>query len=211
MLPVRVLHADDDLVIVDKPAGVLAVPAPGRQGPTVLDLVAAQLGRPVHAVHRLDEDTSGVFVLALTESGRIGLENLFRRHELERDYLALAAGTPSPAAGTVRSQLQDEGGVVQVVSRGGQLAITHYEALGRRGRCCLVRCRLETGRRNQIRVHLAALGCPVAGDRKYGYRPRPGESYRRVMLHSHRIVFRHPVSGIEISAEIEAPEADLRP
>jgi RluA family pseudouridine synthase len=175
-----------------------------------MDLVERQIGKRVQAVHRLDEDTSGVFVLALTERGRVGMEDLFRRHEVEREYLALLTGTPSPAAGTVRSQVRDEGGVVRVVERGGQPAITHYESLGRRGRCCLVRCRLETGRRNQIRVHMAALGCPVAGDRKYGYRARPGESYPRVMLHSHRIAFRHPMSGSEIRAEVEAPEADLR-
>lgn len=132
---VRVLHVDEDLVIVDKPAGVLAVPAPRRSGATVMDLVERQIGKRVQAVHRLDEDTSGVFVLALTERGRVGMEDLFRRHEVEREYLALLTGTPSPAAGTVRSQVRDEGGVVRVVERGGQPAITHYESLGRRGRC----------------------------------------------------------------------------
>lgn len=212
MVVVTILHRDDHLVVVDKPAGVLVVPAPGRKGPTVVDLVATGLGSQVHAVHRLDEETTGALVLALDQDTRAGMEGLFREHAVERVYLALLASAPSPPAGRVESRLRDgPDGIVRVVATGGERAVTHYETLDRRGRCCLVSCRLETGRRNQIRVHMAALGCPVAGDRKYGFRARPGEVFRRVMLHSWRLRFRHPVNGGTVAVVAAPAEAELQP
>lgn len=210
MRELQVLHRDEHLVVVDKPAGVLVVSAPGRREPTLVDLVSAQLGERVQAVHRLDEQTTGAIVLARTDAGRTGMEELFRRHDVTREYLALASSTPSPPAGRVESNLlEDAGGVVRVVARGGQRAVTHYRTLDRRGRCALVECRLETGRRNQIRAHLAALGAPLAGDRKYGYRARTGERFARVMLHSWRLRFLHPVTGVEVAVTVEAAEPEL--
>lgn len=212
MTDVVVCHADDHLLVVDKPAGVLTVPAPGRSGATVVDRLGRQLGHRVLAVHRLDEQTSGALVVALDDRTRDGLEQLFRIHAVERDYLALASSAPSPAAGRIESNLAEgAGGLVQVVARGGQRAVTHYETLARRGRCTLLRCRLETGRRNQIRVHLAALGCPLAGDRKYGYRARGDERFPRVMLHSWRLRFVHPVLGVPVAVEVAPRETELQP
>ena len=151
-------------------------------------------------------------VLARDDAGREGLLDMFRRHVIERRYLALVMAAPSPPAGRIDARLQeDDAGVMRVVQRGGEKAVTHYEARERRGRCTLVECRLETGRRNQIRAHLAALGCAVAGDRKYGYRRRPGESFSRVMLHSWRVGFRHPVTGVDVDVTAPAPEPELRP
>jgi 23S rRNA pseudouridine1911/1915/1917 synthase len=212
MTDVVVCHADDHLVVVDKPAGVLTVPAPGRKGATVVDLLRRQLGRPVQAVHRLDEETTGALVLALDDPTRIGMEQLFRVHAVEREYLALAASAPSPAGGRIESNLAEGAdGLVRVVTRGGQPAVTHYETLARRGRCALLRCRLETGRRNQIRVHLAALGCPLAGDRKYGFRARADERFPRVMLHSWRLRFVHPMLGLPVHVLVPPHEAELLP
>jgi 23S rRNA pseudouridine1911/1915/1917 synthase len=210
--PVPIVHSDDDVLVVDKPAGVLTVPAPGRAGRTVVDLVTASLGAPVFAVHRLDEDTTGLLALARTDRGRVVLERLFREHRVTREYLALTAAAPSPPAGRIESALaEDEAGVVRVRRHGGQRAVTHYETIARRGRCALVHCRLETGRRNQIRVHLAALHCPLAGDRKYGFRARPGERFTRVMLHSWRMAFEQPLSGAALALEVMPPEPELRP
>ncbi|MBP8301813.1 MAG: RluA family pseudouridine synthase [Planctomycetes bacterium] len=207
-----ILFQDDHLVVVDKPAGFLVVPAPGRRGPTVVDLVSQQLGTRVQAVHRLDEETTGALVLALDDAARTGMEELFRRHAVDRSYLALAGAAPSPPAGRIESRLQeDAGGVMRVVQRGGERAITHYETLERRGRCCLLVCRLETGRRNQIRAHLAALGCPIAGDRKYGFRSRGDENFRRVMLHSWRLRFEHPLRGTEVAVAVLPQEEQLIP
>lgn len=210
MAPIPLLHADDHLVVVDKPAGVLTVAAPGRSGPTVVDLLRRQLDRPVHPVHRLDEETTGALVLALDAPTESAMVELFRQHAVERHYLALAGATPSPPAGRIESNLlEGADGIVRVVPRGGQRAVTHYETLARRGRCALLQCRLETGRRNQIRAHLAALGCPLAGDRKYGFRARDGERFPRVMLHSWRLRFDHPHGGV-VAITVAAAEQDLQ-
>jgi 23S rRNA pseudouridine1911/1915/1917 synthase len=207
-----ILYEDEHLAVIDKPAGMLAVPAPGRSEPTVVDVATRQFGVRALAVHRIDEDTTGALVLARTDEARVAMEALFRAHAVHREYLALASAAPSPPAGTIESNLQEgPGGIVRVVVKGGQRAITHYRTLERRGRCALVACRLETGRRNQIRVHLAALGCPLVGDRKYGYRVREGERFRRVMLHSWQLRFVHPLTGREVAIEVPPPEADLAP
>jgi len=154
----------------------------------------------VLAVHRLDEDTTGAMVFALDDAARAAMEELFRRHAVAREYLALASAAPSPPAGRVESQLvEGDDGVVRVAARGGQRAVTHYETIARRERCTLLRCRLETGRRNQIRAHLAALGCPLAGDRKYGFRARGDERFPRVMLHSWRLRFAHPFRAGDVA------------
>lgn len=212
MVTVPILYRDDFLVVVDKPSGFLVVPAPGRKGETVVDLVSAQLGVRVQAVHRLDEETTGALVMAIDPVARTGMEALFREHAVERTYLALVAAVPSPPAGRIESRLlEGADGVVRVVATGGERAVTHYETLERRGRCSLILCRLETGRRNQIRAHMAALGCPVAGDRKYGFRARSDESFRRQMLHSWRLNFRHPLTGVAVEIETQPGEPELRP
>lgn len=209
---VRVLHHEDGLVVVDKPAGVLVVPAPGRSGTTLVDLVGRQFGCRALAVHRLDEDTTGAMIVSLDEDVRIALDAMFRDHAVEREYLALLSAAPSPHAGRIEAALiEGEDGIVRVAARGGQKAVTHYETIGRRGRCTLVRCRLETGRRNQIRAHMAALGCPLAGDRKYGFRNRDSESFPRVMLHSWKLRFQHPRTASDIDITTEPSEDVLRP
>lgn len=209
---VRVLHREDGLVVVDKPAGVLVVPAPGRRGATLIDMLCRQLDCRAMAVHRLDEETTGAMVVAVDDAVRLALEEMFRTHAVERDYLALLSAAPSPVAGRIEASLAEgEDGIVRVVARGGQRAITHYETIERRGRCTLVRCRLETGRRNQIRAHMAALGCPLAGDRKYGFRARGDESFPRVMLHSWRLRFRHPRTASDVEITVDPAEVGLRP
>jgi 23S rRNA pseudouridine1911/1915/1917 synthase len=212
MEPVTVLYEDDHIVVVDKPARVLVVPAPGRKGPVLVDEVSRQVGCRLAAVHRLDEDTTGAIVMSRTDVARAAMEDLFRRHEVERDYLALLSAAPSPVAARIESRLAEGiDGIVRVVPRGGERAVTHYATIARRDRCTLVRCRLETGRRNQIRAHMAALGCPIAGDRKYGFRARLGESFSRPMLHSWRMAFAHPCGGSPIRIECPPHEAALIP
>ncbi len=207
-----VLHRDEHLVAIDKPAGVLVVAAPGRSGATLVDMARAQLELDVRAVHRLDEDTTGILLFALSEAAQAGMEALFRTHTVRREYLALLASSPSPPAGRIESQLREgPDGIVRVVAAGGVRAVTHYETIARRGLCTLTRVRLETGRRNQIRVHMAAMGCPLAGDRKYGFRARAAEHFPRVMLHSWRASFRHPITGAELELTCPPHEDVLRP
>ncbi len=208
--PVPILFQDEHLLVVDKPARMLVVPAPGRRRPTVVDRVGDQLGSRVFAVHRLDEDTTGALVLARTAEARQALEEIFRKHLAERLYLALTVRTPSPAAGCIESRMREtSAGIMESVESGpAERAVTHYRVLARRGRHCLVECRLETGRRNQIRVHMAEIGCPIVGDRKYGDRSR---GYRRPMLHAFRICFEHPLGGNDVAIEIPPAEQDLVP
>lgn len=210
---IPLLYSDEHLLIVDKPPRCLVVDAPGRRSATAVDRVGRQLGQRVFAVHRLDEDTTGVLVLARTEEGREALEQVFRRHEAERTYLALASRVPSPPAGRIESQLAvGRDGIVRSVSgRGGERAVTRFRTLERRGRHALLECELETGRRNQIRVHLSELGCPLVGDRKYGWRTRGSGGPDRPLLHAWRIRFIHPITGDQVEVECDPAEAELRP
>lgn len=213
MGPIQILYEDDALVVVNKPAGVLVVHAPGRRGkPTLGDGLSRQLGARAFALHRLDEDVTGALAFARSDAARGRLEPLFRQHRTERVYLALTARMPSPAAGRIESSLAEgPDGRVRVVTRGGERAVTHYRTLERRPRGALVECRLETGRRNQIRVHLAELGCPIQGDRKYGDRASRSVAARvpRVMLHAWKL--RLDWDGREIRVEAPPPEPDLLP
>lgn len=206
---VPILFADEAVVVVDKPAGLLVVPAPGWRGPTVVDAVTAALGTRVHAVHRLDADTTGVLVLARSETSKPWLEEVFRQHRAERTYLALVGHLPAPPAGRIESRLREESGVVRSVPRGGEAAITTYRTLTRRDGGVLVECKPLTGRRNQIRVHMQDLGCPICGDRKYGWRPRGSATFARVMLHAERIVLPRADGKPVVDVQVDAREAVL--
>ena len=211
-MKIPVLYEDEHLLVVDKPPRLLVVDAPGRSGPTLVDHVQRQVEGDAFAVHRLDEDTTGAVLLARTPEARHALDEMFRRHAIDRIYWAVVDQVPSPAAGKIESRLQEDprGIVRSVVSGPGKRAVTHFRTL-RRGRRVLVECRPETGRRNQIRVHLSELGCPILGDRKYGYRPREGKPVKRLMLHAREVQFAHPITGQPLTVEAPAPEGYPEP
>ncbi len=208
--PVGILYQDEHMLVVDKPPHMLVVHAPGRRDETVVEKVGRQIRGRVYAVHRLDEDTTGVLALARTEEARARLEKVFRLHRAERLYLALVSRAPSPPAGKIRSRILEQGGLMRSVPKGGEVAVTHYRMLGRVGRFSLVECRLEPGRRNQIRVHMADIGCPVVGDRKYGYRSRQGGGFTRAMLHAWRLALPHPDTGERLEVVAEPADPELR-
>lgn len=199
-------------MVVAKPPGLLVVPAPGRSGQTISDVLREQTGKRVYPVHRLDEGVTGVLVVALTQGAKAALEDLFRQHTIQRVYLALLSCAPSPAAGRIESQLREsKNGIVRSVLKGpGERAVTQFKTLRRVSRYTLVECELETGRRNQIRVHMSDLGCPIVGDRKYGFRVRGGQSFSRPLLHAESVSFQHPLTGEEIDVRVDAPEEELR-
>lgn len=211
----RLLHVDDSLCVVDKPAGTWSQEAPkgGRGRTNVLHQLAARLvamGQPgrVFAVHRLDLETSGALIVARTPDIRAALERLLRDRAIDRVYHAIVLGTPHPRRGRLESRLADDGDVVRVVTSGGRKAVTHFDTVAVREDWSVVVCKLETGRRNQIRVQLADIGCPVAGDRKYG---RDHAGFRRVrarraMLHASGIGFAHPATGRQIRVIAPLPE-----
>ncbi len=211
MKPIPILYQDESLIAVDKPAGMLVVQAPGRRGTTVVEALTRQLGHRVYALHRLDESVTGVLVLAATQEAREPLEQIFRTHAATRIYRALLSRAPSPPAGKITSRLQEKDGIVRSVASGpGQKATTLYRILQRQGKHTLVQCELETGRRNQIRVHMADIGCPIVGDRKYGYRVRGGQAYPRPMLHAYQVAFVHPITGEKLQIEAQPSEKDLQ-
>jgi 23S rRNA pseudouridine1911/1915/1917 synthase len=216
-IPLEVVYADADLVVINKPAGMVVHPAPGHHGGT---LVHALLGlggtwsatggaaRP-GIVHRLDKGTSGLIVAARNDGSHRALSAQLADRTLSRAYLAIVKGTVRTQAGRLEGPIgrhPRERKRMAVVS-GGRPARTGYEVVGRRRGHTLLRCDLETGRTHQIRVHLAALGHPVAGDSDYGGRVAGGP--RRPMLHAWRLRLRHPSTGAEMSFEA-APPADFQ-
>lgn len=200
-LDLRIVHEDEHLLVVDKPAGLVVHPAPGHATGTLahgLLAVGVEGGareRP-GIVHRLDRDTSGLLVVARSQGAHGRLQDLVRRRELEREYLALVVGRPRSRRGTIDAPIgRDRHDRLRrsLDTDAPRTAVTHFEIEELLSRHTLLRVRLETGRTHQIRVHLAAIGLPVAGDPLYG---RPGElGLERQFLHATRLAFAHPVTG----------------
>ncbi|HEX6153159.1 MAG TPA: RluA family pseudouridine synthase [Solirubrobacterales bacterium] len=197
----RIVHRDEFLAVVEKPAGLVVHPAPSHTGPTLVDQLAEILGgggdpaRP-GIVHRLDKDTSGLLVVARDDETHAALQQLVREREVERVYLALAGGRLSSRTGTIdapigRSARQRHR--MAVSGAASRQARTHFTVLELLPRETYLEARLETGRTHQIRAHFAAIGHPLSGDSTYGGAARYG--LRRQFLHAHRLAFRHPRTG----------------
>ncbi len=184
-IPLAVLFEDAHLIVVDKPAGMAAHPAPGSETGTLVNALLAHCGASLSGiggvarpgiVHRLDKDTSGVMVAAKTDAAHRGLAALFERHDIERTYVAFTRGAPRHARGTIAARIARsprDRKKMAVTTRGGREAVTHYElrrVFGPAAKPLAARlaCRLETGRTHQIRVHLAHIGAPCLGDPLYG-------------------------------------------
>ena len=207
----RVAYEDEHLLVVDKPAGVVVHPGPGHSTGT---LVHALLGRTAGGsvaerpgiVHRLDRDTSGLMVVARTEEAHNRLQSLVRRRRLEREYLALVRGRPRSRSGRIEAAIgrdRAEPTRQSLDTDTPREAVTHFEVAELLPEHALLRLRLETGRTHQIRVHLAAIDLPVAGDRIYGV---PDLGLERQFLHAARLAFPHPVTGEPIETESPLPD-----
>jgi 23S rRNA pseudouridine1911/1915/1917 synthase len=216
-VPFEVRYEDEHLAVVDKPSGVVVHPGAGRPRGTLAAGLLHRwpqiegVGEPGRwgIVHRLDRETSGLLVVALDHRSLTGLQQAIAARKVQRSYLAVVVGRPEAATGTIDAPLDrdpDRPGRIAVV-RGGRPARTHYAVLASwRNGVSLLELRLETGRTHQIRVHLAAIGLPVAGDGRYG---RPAEPATRLFLHACRLRFTHPLTGAEIDVTSPLPE-DLR-
>jgi RluA family pseudouridine synthase len=203
---VRVVHEDDDLVVADKPADLLTIATVHERERTLYAALTARAkpGR-VFIVHRLDRAASGLLVFARSPLAKERLQAQFAAHAVERTYLALVEGRPAETSGTVRSRLLDDvpGRVRETRDPGrGRSAVTHWRVVRTGARHALLEVRLETGRRNQIRVHLAGVGHPIAGDAAYGARTDP---LRRLALHAHVLGFDHPRTGARLRFVSPAP------
>src|SRR5205085_3659246 len=206
-----IAYEDEYLVVVDKPAGLVVHPAPGHAtGTLVHGLVGVAGGgeeeRP-GIVHRLDRDTSGLMVVARSAEAHRRLERLVRGRKLERHYLALVCGCPRSRRGTIEAPIgrdRHDPTRQSLDTTTPRDAVTHFEAVELLPQHALLDVRLETGRTHQIRVHLAAIDLPVAGDPVYG---RPGElGLERQFLHAARLAFEHPFTGerVDVSSSLPA-------
>jgi 23S rRNA pseudouridine1911/1915/1917 synthase len=209
-----VVSLDEDLAIVEKPAGLVVHAAPSAKGETLVDLLRDVLGggeadRP-GIVHRLDKDTSGLMVVARNEESHRALARMVKAREVEREYTALVEGHLGSRTGTIDAPLgrhRRQPARRAVKGAGSREARTHFEAIEVLPADTLVQARLETGRTHQIRVHFAAIDHPVAGDPEYGSGGRHG--LERQFLHASRLAFTHPRTGERMEFTLELPE-DLR-
>jgi 23S rRNA pseudouridine1911/1915/1917 synthase len=219
-IPLVVVYEDDDLLVVDKPAGLVVHPAPGHASGTLVNALLhhcrglAGIGgteRP-GIVHRLDKDTSGLLVAAKHDAAHSGLMRQFKAHTITRRYLAIVAGDVRPRKGTIDVAIGRDVWERKKISprtTRPKSAVSHYEVVERFGNATLVAVTLETGRTHQIRVHMAHRGYPVLGDPVYGGRrglPPLGVSVRRQMLHAQHLGFRHPITGRPMAFSVPLPE-----
>jgi 23S rRNA pseudouridine1911/1915/1917 synthase len=229
-IPLSVLYEDAHLIVVDKPAGMAVHPAPGTPNGTLVNALLHHCGDSLSGVggvarpgivHRLDKDTSGVMVAAKSDVAHQGLSKLFSTHDIDRLYVALTRGAPSPANGTIETQIGRSPGdrkKMAVLRSGGRTAITHYRVEAVFGPpdkplAARVACRLETGRTHQIRVHMASKGSPCLADPVYGA-SQPAQAVRekitaaglsRQALHAAVLGFVHPVTGEHLRFETPLP------
>ncbi len=226
-IPLDVVYEDDDMLVVNKAPGMVVHPAPGHFTGTLVNALLHHcpnlsgiggVARP-GIVHRLDQDTSGLIVVAKSQAAMDGLVKAFASHKsIEKTYLTIVHGRPRLDAGRIENLIGRhpvDRKRMAIVERNGKLAITNWKVVVRRiaTTTSLIECRIETGRTHQIRVHMASLGCPVIGDKVYGkgaldkqLDPVP----QRQMLHAWKLVLWHPVRNEKMSFEAPIP-ADMRP
>lgn len=209
-----ILYEDDDLIVINKPAGMVTHPAHGATSGTLVNAVLAHAGalpgdalRP-GLVHRLDRDTSGLLVVAKRESSLRRLGAAMKNRRIEREYLGIVCGVPQHARGTIEGPIgrDPRNRLKFAIVNDGKPSVTHYELRQAYSKHAELTFRLETGRTHQIRVHLAGAGYPIFNDPVYGKRdPRvalPGQA-----LHAWRLAFRHPSTGTPLEFEAPPPPA----
>lgn len=212
---VKIVYEDKDLIVIEKSEGILSMASSPKQYcvKTVLDAYFEKrhFKCNAHVVHRLDRETSGLMLYAKNIGTAQILEGNWHKLVHDRRYVALLCGDMQQEGGTVQSWLKESKSFVTYSSstdNGGKLAITHFHRLRHNTEFSLVEMKLETGRKNQIRVHMADLGYPIAGDRKYGNGRDP---LHRLALHAFRLNFTHPVTGEDMHFETPIPQEFQRP
>ena len=232
-IPLSILYEDADLIVVEKPPGMAVHPAPGNETGTLVNALLHHCGASLSGiggvarpgiVHRIDKETSGVLVAAKSDAAHQGLSKLFATHDIDRVYVALVRGAPTPVSGTIQSRLgrsTHDRKKIAVLKTGGREAITHYRTERTFGppdkpTAARISCQLETGRTHQIRVHMASQGTPCLGDPVYGSGPPAAPvreaiaqaGLKRQALHAAVLGFVHPVTGEVLRFESPLP-ADM--
>lgn len=207
-----IIFEDSDIIVINKPPGMTVHPAPGHPAHTLVNAILAHCDdlsgvggvlRP-GIVHRLDRDTSGVILVAKNDAAHNNLARQLKDRTVEKTYLALVEGTPKPAEGVIDAPIARDPRNRQrmAIVEDGRASVTAYRVVERFPGYALVEARPKTGRTHQIRVHLAAIGHPIAGDRTYGH---PARDIPRQFLHAARIAFTHPTTGARVECEAPLP------
>lgn len=224
-IALEIIYEDDELIVINKPPGMVVHPAAGNYTGTLVNALLHHCGnlssiggdfRP-GIVHRIDKDTSGVIVVAKTDRAHAALAAGFKRHEHNREYIAVVNGNPKESEATVSISIGrhiTDRKKMSPITFHGRPATTHYKVLERFGSAAFLSLRLATGRTHQIRVHMSHIGLPLAGDRTYGGQSAGkllGMKVPRQMLHARLLGFKHPVTGeyMEFTADIPSDMARL--
>ncbi|MFN8356421.1 MAG: RluA family pseudouridine synthase [Spirosomataceae bacterium] len=205
-----ILFEDEHLVVIDKADGLLSIATEKQKLHTAYSILSSHIKKAnpanrIFVVHRLDRETSGIMMFAKSEKVQKLLQDLWHSTAKERVYLAVTEGPVDPPQGEIRSYLAENKALIVYSTQNpdkGQLAVTHYETLHRNDLYSLLKVELETGRKNQIRVHLKDLGHPIIGDKKYGATTNP---IGRVGLHAWVLAFKHPVTNEELRFKTPIP------
>jgi 23S rRNA pseudouridine1911/1915/1917 synthase len=228
-IPLNILFEDEEMLVIDKPAGLVVHPGAGNPDRTLVNALLFYCGdelsgiggvRRPGIVHRLDKDTSGLMVVAKTDRAHQSLSDQLQSRTLKRIYNAVVWGRPMSATGRIEGNIgrsPKDRKRMALVSHGGRPAVTHYKIIKPFKTASLVECRLETGRTHQIRVHMAHLGHPLVGDPVYGLKrppkdaPAVAKSLPRQALHATQVTFLHPLTKVEMCYSSSVPEdmADL--
>jgi len=216
-IALKIVFEDEHMLVIDKPAGLVVHPAPGSPDGTLVNALLAHCSETLSGiggvarpgiVHRLDKDTSGLMVVAKHDRAHQGLSAQLLDRSLGRTYLAFVWGTPTPRAGKIDAPIgrHPVDRKKMAVVKSGRSAVTHYEVLEILDGASLVKCKLETGRTHQIRVHLSHIGHPLVGDPVYGKGRRPPPiPLARQALHATEIRFIHPVTGKPMTFHSDLP------
>ena len=217
-IELAVLYEDDDLLVIDKPAGMVTHPAHGTRSGTLVNALLAHVGEALPGdalrpglVHRLDRDTSGLLVVAKRDESLRSLGAAMKARAIEREYLGIVCGVPENARGTIEGPIgrNPRNRLNFAIVNAGKPAITHYELRERFPRHAELLFRLETGRTHQIRVHLAAAGHPILNDPQYGKKEARFDLAGQA-LHAWRLAFLHPRTGSPMEFEVAPPPAYAR-
>ncbi len=216
-IPLDVIYEDSDVIVINKPVGMVVHPAAGHPDGTLVNALLYHCGKSLSGingqlrpgiVHRIDRDTSGLIIAAKNDLAHQALADQLQDHSLYREYEAVCVGNLKEDAGTVNAPIgrhSTDRKKMSIDHKNGRDAITHYTVLGRYPGCTHIQCRLETGRTHQIRVHMASTGHPLLGDIVYGSKkPYPGLAGQ--CLHARRLSFVHPRSGERVTVECPLPD-----
>ena len=215
-IPVEVLYEDNDIIVVNKPKGMVVHPANGNPDGTLVNAIMSickdslsGIGGEIRPgiVHRLDKDTSGVLIVAKNDKAHINLSEQIKNHEVEKTYIALVRGVVKENEATINMPIgrSTKDRKKMAVTKTGKNAVTHFKVLERHGNYTLLEVKIETGRTHQIRVHLSEIGYPIIGDAVYS-NGKNEWNIEGQCLHAKSIKFKHPITGKEMFIEAELPE-----